>query len=71
MTKKLKLNKELGGLPSGSIVPVSVDNDGIPTSRYWRERLEDAKMDKCCEFVKEAAPSMPKYINKPKNGDKK
>ncbi len=24
----------------------------IPIDRYWRDRIKDAKMDKCVEFVK-------------------
>jgi hypothetical protein len=28
------------------------DVDGIPTERFWRNRLKDAELDGCCEVVK-------------------
>ena len=49
--KKLKLNAPLRGYPAGTVLPITVDNKGVPTERYWRDRLKDAKKDKCVEFV--------------------
>lgn len=50
--KTLKLNSALRGKKKGQIVRIRVDKDGIPIERYWRNRLKDAEIDNCVEFVK-------------------
>ena len=59
--KVIKLNAPLRGLPKGAKVKIEVDAKGTPTERYWRDRLKDAKTDKCVEFVKKGTsnPSTP------------
>ena len=49
--KKIKVNKPLKTFKAGQVIEVDFDNykDRI----YWKRRLEDAKIDKCCEVVKE------------------
>ena len=51
---KIKLNKDLLGLKAGRKLSIR-DVDGIPTERYWRRRLKDAKHDNCIEVVVESA----------------
>lgn len=51
MKAKIKVNKDLGPYTKGQVVTVELDNDGVPTSTYWRRRLTDAKHDGCCELV--------------------
>lgn len=51
MTKKLKLNAELAGHPSGSIITIKTDKVGIPLDRYWRDRIKDAKIDECVKIL--------------------
>lgn len=50
--KVIRLNAPLRGLPSGAEVKIKVDSEGTPTDRYWRDRLREAQIDKCVEFVK-------------------
>lgn len=51
-TKQLKLNADLRGHRSGQVIPIKVRGKvGSPVDRYWRDRLKDAKIDKCVEFV--------------------
>ena len=53
-SRKLRINnKGILNLPIGTIKNVSVDNDGIPFSKFWRDRLKDAERDNCCEFISE------------------
>jgi hypothetical protein len=28
------------------------DNKGVPLDKFWRDRLKDAKTDKCVEIIK-------------------
>ena len=44
-TKKVKVNKPIGGYQKGDVVNVKVDSKGVPIKRYWRDRLKDAKID--------------------------
>lgn len=50
-TKELKLNADLRGKSKGEIVRVSVDNLGTPLDKYWRNRVKDAEIDNCVEFL--------------------
>jgi hypothetical protein len=49
--KRIKLNAPLRGHATGSEVTIKVDGDGVPMERYWRDRLHDAKVDNCIEFI--------------------
>ncbi|MGR3179834.1 MAG: hypothetical protein ACUZ8E_17480 [Candidatus Anammoxibacter sp.] len=52
--KKLKLNAPLKNYPIDHVLEIEVDPRGIPLDRYWRDRIKDAKIDNCVEFVKGA-----------------
>lgn len=47
--KKIKVNKPLKTFKAGQVIEVDFDNykDRI----YWKRRLEDAKIDGCCELI--------------------
>ena len=51
---KLKLNQDLktpkGKLTKGSTIEVE-DIDGVPTDRFWRNRIKDSAIDNCVEIV--------------------
>lgn len=49
--KKIKVNKPLKTFKAGQVIEVDFDNykDRI----YWKRRLEDAKIDRCCELIAE------------------
>lgn len=65
ITKQLKLNAELAGHPSGSIIPIRTDKDGIPLDRYWRDRVKDAKIDDCVKILsKKELEEMQKVADK-------
>ena len=49
---KLKLNTDLACHKSGDIVEV-IDASGIPTSKYWRQRIKDSAVDNCVEIIKQ------------------
>ncbi len=66
--KVLKLNAPLRGLPKGAEVKVKVDKKGTPVDLYWRNRLKDAKTDKCVEFVGKKSSSKSSTSNS--GGDK-
>jgi len=51
-TKQIKLNTDLRGMMAGAVMPIRVDKEDIPLDRYWRDRLKDAAIDNCIEFVK-------------------
>ncbi len=50
--KKLKINSNfISGFKEGDVVDIQVDSDDTPIDPFWRKRLKDAQVDKCCEFV--------------------
>lgn len=55
MIIKLKLNQNLstpkGKLEKDSIVNIECCNAGIPLNKFWRNRLEDSKIDNCLSVV--------------------
>jgi hypothetical protein len=58
-TMKLKLNQPMQGYEAGRVVSVQADSAGVPLEKFWRRRLNDAKIDNCVEMVKDA-PVKPK-----------
>lgn len=56
--KTIKVNKDLPGFKKGTSVSVEADSKGTPLLKFWRDRLHDAKTDKCVEIVspKKEAP---------------
>ena len=48
----VKLNSDLRGLKTGTVVKIKVDKEGTPKERYWRDRMKDAKTDNCIEVIK-------------------
>lgn len=68
--KTLKLNTPLRGKPAGSIVRIRFDKNGVALDKYWRNRLEDAKIDKCVEIVrKEVATKRTRKKTQENKGD--
>ena len=49
--RRIKVNKEIPGYAAGRLVEISVDNDGVPLDRFWRDRVRDAEIDSCVEFM--------------------
>ena len=50
-TKELKIKRNIGGKKPGDVIEIQVDKDGTPIERYWRDRVKDASIDGCVEFV--------------------
>jgi hypothetical protein len=48
--KMLKINANLAGKKKGSIIQIKTRN-GKPIDRYWKDRLEESKLDSCVEWV--------------------
>lgn len=63
---KLKLNHNYNyngkSYTKGSIIDVKVDENSIPTIRFWRNLLKDSKVDNCVEILHQA-----KHNNKKKS----
>lgn len=47
---KLKINNVKG---YSGIIPIETDSKRVPLSKFWRDRLKDAKIDNCVEIVKQ------------------
>ena len=64
---KIKVKSSFGQYNKGQLVTVT-DNQGIPNDPYWRRRLKDAAIDKCCEVYKEpeakVQPKLTQKVNK-------
>ena len=65
--KRIKLNTPLRGYPADTVLPIKVDNDGVPKERYWRDRLADSKTDGCIEFVASTSRKTETKVIKPDN----
>ena len=64
---QIKINLPLPGHPVDSTVLVDVDGNGIPLSKFWRDRLHDAETDGCVTVVRQYPPkAKSKTINKDK-----
>ena len=48
---KIKLNADLRGHQKGEII--EVDEKDYNAKIYWQRRLQDAKIDNCCEIFEE------------------
>ena len=59
---KIKVLKFLPRFKIGDVIFVPDNGKGVPLSHYWRNRLEDAKTDGCCEIFDD---SRSKAIAKP------
>ena len=64
---KLKLNKSLRGKPVGTIIDIRVDKAGTPLELYWRDRLTEAKIDNCCEFIETKKKDKKREVKKDGN----
>ena len=51
MSTKIKLNKDLNGYKAGDVI--TLEDLGYAEKVYWLRRLEDAKIDRCCELIAE------------------
>ncbi len=59
---KIKLKTDLNNLKEGTELEI-VDIDGIPVDRYWRNRLEDSKIDGCIEVLDKVKKVEEKIVN--------
>lgn len=50
-TVTLKINKKLLDKLPGATIRVEVDAHGAIKDKFWRDRLNDAKIDNCVEVV--------------------
>ena len=57
---KIKLNKDLNGYKAGDVI--ILEEKEYSEKIYWLRRLEDAKIDKCCEVVKEKTKAIKNVI---------
>lgn len=48
----IEILKDLPGHLAGSEIKIEADALGTPLDRYWRRRLDDAQIDKCCRVKK-------------------
>ena len=68
-TIKLKINKPTGGHAKGAVLTLKAHPDGQPIDRFWRARLKDSELDKCCQIVKnnkrKKSPTKPKLKKEP------
>ena len=55
------------GHPIGHIQRVAVNPNGTVLDAHWRRLLRDARLDGCCEVVKDEKPkeSKPRTVRKP------
>ncbi len=58
-TRIIKLNAPLRGHAADTELKIEVDKEGTPLDRYWRDRLKDAKIDNCVEFVGSKSTTKP------------
>jgi len=56
---ELEINVDLPGYPKGTKIKVSA-NKGIPTSKYWRDRIKDSDIDGCVSVVVKKTAKSPK-----------
>jgi len=56
---KIKLKVGFAGYAEGQEITIE-DENGIPTSHFWRRRLKDAEIDNSVEIVQTKATQKPK-----------
>lgn len=54
----VKVMKPLLNKKPGEILNLELDRDGVVVDRYWRERLEDSRIDGCLEVQKQNPESV-------------
>jgi hypothetical protein len=47
---KIKINSKIRNYKIGETIEIE-DLDGIPTDIFWRNRLNDSKIDNCIEVI--------------------
>jgi hypothetical protein len=53
---QIKVNRKMPPYVEGQVVNVVTDEKGTPVDFFWQDRLNDAKIDGCCEIVGSPAP---------------
>ena len=53
---KIQIAKKIGKIEANQIIEVP-DKNGVPIQRFWRDRLKDALIDKCCYALEEDSVS--------------
>ncbi len=46
----LTINTPMRGYSEGDTVKINTDENGTPLDAFWRGRLKDASIDKCCSL---------------------
>ena len=54
-TKEVRVNMDLATFKEGQIVKLKFKN-GVPVDRFWRRRLQDARIDNCVQVIEDAKP---------------
>jgi len=66
---KVQINTEFQRLKetykTGDVITISTDSSGVPTSKFWRNRLRDSEHDNCISVV---SPASEKSKDKEKKG---
>lgn len=65
MIIQIKVNKPIMGFDKG-VYKIEADNEGTPIDVHWNRRLKDAKIDNCCEVIKEQKLVLPVKKDKEK-----
>lgn len=55
-TKEVRVNMDLATFKEGQILKLKFKN-GVPVDRFWRRRLQDARIDNCVQVIEDAKPA--------------
>lgn len=53
--KDVRINVNLLTFKAGQVIKLKF-RKGVPVDRFWRRRLQDAKIDNCIEVVEDTKP---------------
>lgn len=48
---RLKINRNYSFAKKGQILKIPITKNGVPKDKFYRELIEDAKIDNCVEIV--------------------
>ncbi len=65
---KIRINTPFMSWRKGQEVNVDA-RDGLPVSKFWRDRLKDSKIDGCVSIVEPAKKTSSKKSNREMNDD--
>ena len=64
----VRVNKDIPGYKSGQSVRVAASN-GVPTLKFWRDRLRDSKLDNCVSIDRAVKPALKSTTKKVRQND--